>query len=87
LCKSPKINFFEKIPLQKRSFVFGAVKAGFTAVEKPQIYMTVLKKLPNGYEFANKCDIGGKTGSEWVIGGSAWKTKIYANTKLPRTGY
>jgi hypothetical protein len=50
--------------------------------------MTVLKNLPNGYEFANKSDIGGKYGGEWVIGNSTWQTKIFAPAgKLPRTGY
>ena len=63
-------------------------KAGFCKVTAPQIYMTVLKNLPNGYEFANKVDIGGKSGSEWVIGGSTWVSKIYApGGKLLRTGY
>ena len=68
--------------------VFGTVKAGFCKVTAPQVYMTVLKNLPNGYEFANKVDVGGKSGSEWVIGGSTWVSKIYApGGKLPRTGY
>jgi uncharacterized repeat protein (TIGR01451 family) len=39
-------------------------------------------------EFANKCDVGGKYGSEWVAGNSTWRVKIYAKPKkLPRTGY
>jgi hypothetical protein len=54
----------------------------------PQVYVTVNKNLPNGYEFANKCDAGGKYNGEFVIGGSTWVTKIYAQPqKLPRTGY
>lgn len=70
------------------TLVFGTVKAGFTTVTNPQIYVTVKKDLPNGYEFANKVDIGGKYGSEWVIGGSNCVTKCFASpTKLPRTGY
>jgi uncharacterized repeat protein (TIGR01451 family) len=70
------------------TLVFGTVKAGFCKVTVPQIYFTVKKDLPNGYEFANKVDIGGKCGSEWVIGASTWVTKCYAPpTKLPRTGY
>jgi hypothetical protein len=70
------------------TLVFGTVKAGFAQVEQPQVYMDVLKHLPNGYQFANKVDIGGKYGSEWVIGNSTWVTTTYAQpTKLPRTGY
>jgi uncharacterized surface anchored protein len=70
------------------TLVFGTVKAGFCKVETPSAYMTVLPNLPNGYEFGNKSDIGGKYGSEWVAGASSWVTKIYAkNVKLPRTGY
>jgi uncharacterized repeat protein (TIGR01451 family) len=87
-CGSANLGLYSDEYVASVTLVFGTVKAGFTAVEKPQIYMTVLKNLPNGYEFANKCDIGGKIGSEWVIGGSAWKVKTYApSTKLPRTGY
>ncbi len=68
---------------------FGNVKAGFASVEAPQIYVNVLKNLPNGYQFANKCDVGGKSGTEWVVGNSTWKTTIYRGTsdKLPKTGY
>ena len=71
------------------TLVFGNVKAGFTCVEQPQVFVTVLKNLPNGYQFSNKADIGGKTGQEWVIGNSTWLTTIYRSTndKLPKTGY
>ena len=68
--------------------VFGTVKAGFCQVSAPQIYVNVLKHLQNGYEFVNRCDVGGKYGSEWVVGASSWKTVIYAPPgKLPRTGF
>jgi len=70
------------------SLVFGNVKAGFAQVEIPQVFVTVNKGLQHGYQFANKCDIGGKYGGEWVIGNSTWTTKIYANPgKLPKTGF
>jgi uncharacterized repeat protein (TIGR01451 family) len=70
------------------TLLFGTVKAGFTIVEQPQIYVKVLSALPNGYQFANKADVGGKYGSEWVVGNSTWRTTVYAPpTKLPRTGY
>jgi uncharacterized repeat protein (TIGR01451 family) len=70
------------------TLIFGTVRAGFTKVTNPQVAVTVKKDLPNGYEFANKVDIGGKVGSEWVIGASTWVTKCFAPpTKLPRTGY
>jgi uncharacterized repeat protein (TIGR01451 family) len=72
------------------TLMFGTVKACFAKVETPQIYVTVNKSLPNGYEFANKADVGGKyNGSgEWIVSGSVWTVKCYAQpTKLPRTGY
>ncbi|MDR2088522.1 MAG: Cys-Gln thioester bond-forming surface protein [Clostridiales Family XIII bacterium] len=70
------------------TLLFGTVKAGFTIVEQPQIYVKVLPNLPNGCEFANKCDVAGKYGSEWVAGNSTWRVKTYAKPeKLPRTGY
>ncbi|MFV0519670.1 MAG: collagen binding domain-containing protein, partial [Lachnospirales bacterium] len=69
-------------------FVFGNVKAGFMQVETPAIYGNVTGNLPNGYQFANKVDIGGKYDGEWVIGNSTWVTTIYnPSSKLPRTGY
>jgi uncharacterized surface anchored protein len=70
------------------TLMFGTVKAGFCKVETPQIYVTVNTSLPNGYEFGNKADVGGKYGSEWIVGGGSWVVKIYAPPKkLPRTGY
>jgi uncharacterized surface anchored protein len=70
------------------TLIFGTVKPGFTLVQQPQIYVTVNKNLPNGYEFGNKCDTGGKYGGEFVISGSTWVTGIYAQPqKLPRTGW
>jgi len=70
------------------TLVFGTAKAGFCQVTAPQIYVKVLKGLPNGYEFANKCDAGGRYGSEWVVGSSAWRVKVYSPaSSLPRTGY
>ena len=70
------------------TLVFGTVKAGFAEVEKPQVYTTVNMGLANGYQFANKVDVGGKYGSEWVIGNSTWVTTTYAQpVKLPRTGW
>jgi uncharacterized repeat protein (TIGR01451 family) len=86
-CSNVNLGLYNDEYITNVTLVFGTVKAGFTVVEKPQIYMAVLKNLPNGYEFANKSDIGGKTGSEWVIGGSVWKTAIFSSVKLPRTGY
>jgi uncharacterized surface anchored protein len=71
------------------TLVFGTVKAGFCKVDTPSVYVTVNKNLPNGYEFANKSDIGGRAfGTEWVVGNSTWLTKTYAQpVKMPRTGY
>jgi hypothetical protein len=72
------------------TLIFGTVKAGFAQVEPPKIYVKVLDSLPNGYEFANQCDVGGKYFGEWVAGRSAWITRIFnpkPPAKLPRTGY
>ena len=70
------------------TLVFCTVKAGFCQVLTPQVFVTVNNNLPNGYEFANKVDVGGKYGGEWVIGNSTWITKVYARpAKLPKTGY
>ena len=68
---------------------FGSVKAGFTCVEPPQVYVAVNKNLPNEYPFSNKVDVGGKYGGEWIISNSTWKTVIYrgVESKLPKTGY
>jgi uncharacterized repeat protein (TIGR01451 family) len=70
------------------TLVFGKVKAGFSIVEQPQVYLKVQPNLPNKYEIVNKTDIGGKSGTEWIVGNSTWKTSVYAKqSKLPRTGY
>ncbi|MCL2840320.1 MAG: prealbumin-like fold domain-containing protein [Defluviitaleaceae bacterium] len=68
-------------------FQFGTVRAGFRNVENPRLEGTVLDGLPDGYEFANRIDIGGRTGSEWVIGNSVWTTRIFRPAgRHPRTG-
>jgi len=70
------------------TFVFGTVRAGFTQVEQPQLFYRVQPNLPNSYQFANKVDVGGKYGSEWVVGNSTWLTTIFAKGgTLPRTGF
>jgi uncharacterized repeat protein (TIGR01451 family) len=70
------------------NLMFGAVKAGFGMVLGPQIYVKVLANLPNKFEFATKADIGGKLGTEWIVGNATWRTTVYAKQgKLPRTGY
>jgi hypothetical protein len=72
------------------TLIFGTVKAGFCQVEQPKIYVKVQPNLPNGYEFANKADTGGRYYDEYVVGNTTWLTKIYnpaPPTKLPRTGW
>lgn len=71
------------------TLLFGTVRAGFCQVEQPKIYVQVLSNLPNGYVFANRADIGGKYGQEWIIGNTTWQTIIYTGKPgtLPRTGY
>ena len=88
-CSNASLGLYSDEYVTTFTVVFGNVKAGFTSVEQPQVYATVLKNLPGGYEFANKADIGGKHGNEWVIGNSTWLTTIYRATanRLPKTGY
>ena len=70
------------------TLMFGTVKAGFAQVLAPQVFVTLNKGLTNGYQFANKADVGGKYYEEWIIGNSTWVTTVYAPpVKLPRTGY
>lgn len=69
------------------TFIFGTAKAKFAQVVNPQVFVDVINTLPNKYEFANKCDIGGRYDGEWIITNSTWKTTIYSNVTLPKTGY
>lgn len=71
-------------------FHFGQVNAGFTMVESAKVYGMMLNNgLPNGTQFANRVDVGGTTGNEWVVGNSTWVTTIfrYTNSTLPKTGW
>jgi len=87
-CRNAALGLANDEYVTSFTLVFGTVKAGFTKVLEPQVFMTVKTGLANGYQFANKCDVGGKYGSEWVVGASSWVTQVYAKPeKLPRTGY
>jgi len=69
---------------------FGNVKAGFAMVDSGAVLLNVINaNLPNGYEFANRCDVGGTHDGEWIIGNSTWTTRIYNpnSAKLPKTGW
>ena len=72
---------------------FGQVPAGFTSVERPQVFVDVLPAahtfLPNGMMFANKVDVGGRVPgtSEWVIGNSTTASTILQRGTLPRSGW
>ena len=69
---------------------FGQVKAGFRMVDDAHVYLNVLSKnLPNGYVFANKCDVGGQYQGDWIIGNATAKTVIWSPTPavLPKTGW
>jgi len=70
-------------------FQFGTVRAGFRSVEAPRIVANVREGLPHGFEFANRVDVGGRHGSEWVIGNHVWITRIFRRQpgQHPRTGY
>ena len=70
------------------SLHFGTVKAGFTQVSAPKVYVDVLPNLGNAYQFVNKADVGGKYNNEWIITNTTWTTKVYnPGWKLPKTGY
>ena len=70
------------------TFMFGTVKAGFAQVEQPQVFVKVLTTLANGYEFANKADVGGKHMGTWIISNSTTLCKVFKkDLPLPRTGY
>jgi hypothetical protein len=87
-CRNVALGLASNEYITSFTLVFGTVKAGFCQVTQPQVYMTVNQGLSNGFEFANKVDVGGKYGSEWVVGNATWVTKIFApKVKLPRTGY
>lgn len=70
-------------------FEFGTVDPGFTSVDNPYMYVTVLGNLPDGYQFTNRTTVGGRTGDEWIYSKDAWTTCIFAPPRgsLPRTGY
>jgi len=70
-------------------YSFGTVRAGFRSVEVPRIEGTVRDGLQNGYEFVNRVDIGGRTGTEWVVGNGVWQTRVWRPThgNHPRTGW
>jgi uncharacterized repeat protein (TIGR01451 family) len=70
-------------------FVLGNVKAGFSLVETPMLYATVKQGVPSGFQFANKADIGGKYGNEWIISNSTTVGTVFGPQPglLPRTGY
>jgi uncharacterized repeat protein (TIGR01451 family) len=87
-CRNAALGLSNDEYVTSFTLIFGMVKAGFTKVLEPQIFMTVKTELPGGYQFANKADAGGKYGSEWVVGATSWVTTTYAKpVKLPRTGY
>jgi uncharacterized surface anchored protein len=79
--------------LTEFTLYFGQAPAGFTAVEKPKVYVDVLWEsyaiLPNGMMFANKADIGGRVAGseEWVVGNSTTATTIFSTRKMPQSGY
>ena len=87
-CRDAALGLWGDEYVTSFTLVFGTVKAGFAQVIEPQVFVTVNQNLPNGYEFANKADIGGKYSNEWVIGNSTWITSIYAQPiRMPKTGY
>ena len=70
-------------------YQFGEVRAGFRAVEAPRIEGVVRDGLQNGDELVNRVDLGGRTGTEWVVGNTVWTTRVYRPPygPHPRTGW
>lgn len=70
-------------------FVFGTVKAGFAQVDAPYIFCWTNSWLNNGYQFANRTDVGGLHDGQWIMATDRWGTTIYKAgvPKLPKTGY
>jgi hypothetical protein len=70
-------------------YLFGTVRAGVRSVEAPRIEGTVRDGLQNGFEIVNRIDVGGRTGSEWVIGNGVWVSRVYRHIggNHPRTGW
>ncbi|MCL2853162.1 MAG: SpaA isopeptide-forming pilin-related protein [Defluviitaleaceae bacterium] len=73
---------------------FGQVPAGFTAIERPRIYMDVLSSnqaiLPGGMMFANRVDVGGRVigSTEWVIGNATIASTVFSSVqRLPQSGW
>lgn len=70
-------------------FAFGTVKAGFAQVDAPYILCWTNSWLNNGYQFANRTDVGGLHGGQWIMATDRWVTTVYKPgvTTLPKTGY
>ena len=70
-------------------FVFGTVKAGFAQVDAPYILCWTNSWLNNGYQFANRTDVSGLHGGQWIMATDRWVTTVYKPgvTTLPKTGY
>ena len=87
---------FTQIPLQVDEYItdfifsFGTVKAGFSQVESPFIFVKVNNYLANGKEFINYTQAEGYYNEYNVTADDSWKTTVYNQTiqpvKLPKTG-
>ena len=70
-------------------FEFGTVKAGFSQVESPFIFVKENNYLKNGTEFINYTEVQGYYNEIKITATDSWKTTIYNYTlsiKLPKTG-
>ena len=87
---------FASVPLEVDEYItdyifeFGTVKAGFTQVEAPFVFVEVNNYLADGREFINYTEVTGNYKEIIVSANSSWKTIIYNKTlkpvKLPKTG-
>jgi len=70
-------------------FLFGQVPAGFSMVQAPRIEGRILNHIfPNGFQFANRVDVGGRHNGEWIVQQSRVVATILVPTggRIPQTG-
>jgi len=71
-------------------FLFGQVPAGFSMVQAPRIEGRILNHtFPNGFQFANRVDVGGRHGGEWIVQQSRVVTEVLVpqGGRIPQTGW
>ncbi|MGM9603696.1 MAG: collagen binding domain-containing protein, partial [Faecousia sp.] len=84
------------IPMQAGEYVtdvyfdFGKVPVGFQSVVGPTLTVVVNGTAVNGYQLANRADVGGKYQGTWQTAQASWVTivrRLWNTPDLPKTGY